>query len=87
MDSVLDLATGRETIAPGRTGNLLQLHQDLPNMWDAWDVDEFYRNTVTDLTDADEVTPGDDGASVRIVRTLGGWVTRLRCAGRGGRRA
>ncbi|MFE0317671.1 glycoside hydrolase family 38 C-terminal domain-containing protein, partial [Streptomyces albogriseolus] len=55
----------------GRTGNLLQLHQDLPNMWDAWDVDEFYRNTVTDLTDADEVTPGDDGVTVRIVRTFG----------------
>ncbi len=72
VDSVLDVATGRETIAPGRTGNLLQLHQDLPNMWDAWDVDEFYRNTVTDLTDADEVTAGDDGASVRIVRTFGG---------------
>ncbi|MGA5262252.1 alpha-mannosidase [Streptomyces griseoincarnatus] len=71
VDSAVDLANDRETIAPGRTGNVLQLHQDLPNMWDAWDVDAFYRNTVTDLTDADEVTPGDDGASVRIVRTFG----------------
>jgi alpha-mannosidase len=40
-------------------------------MWDAWDVDSFYRNTVADLTDADEVSAGDDGASVRIVRTFG----------------
>ena len=30
--------------APGRA-NLLQLHPDLPNHWDAWDVDPFYRNT------------------------------------------
>ncbi|GHC41984.1 MULTISPECIES: alpha-mannosidase [Streptomyces rochei group] len=69
--SAYDLTADRETIAPGTAGNLLQLHPDFPNMWDAWDVDAFYRNTVTDLTDADEVTPGDDGASVRIVRSFG----------------
>ena len=69
--SVRDVEADRETIAPGRAGNLLQLHPDLPNMWDAWDVDEFYRNTVTDLTDADEVAAGADGASVRIVRSFG----------------
>ncbi|GGL65342.1 alpha-mannosidase [Streptomyces fumigatiscleroticus] len=67
--SVYDIAAGRETIAPGRAANLLQLHPDLPNMWDAWDVDEFYRNTVTDLTGADEVAP--DGDAVRIVRSFG----------------
>ncbi|CAL9277489.1 hypothetical protein SUDANB5_06018 [Streptomyces sp. SudanB5_2050] len=69
--SAYDLTADRETIAPGTAGNLLQLHPDFPNMWDAWDVDAFYRNTVTDLNDADEVTPGDDGASVRIVRSFG----------------
>ncbi|MFH9412918.1 alpha-mannosidase [Streptomyces rochei] len=69
--SAYDLTADRETIAPGTAGNLLQLHPDFPNMWDAWDVDAFYRNTVTDLTDADEVTPGDDGVSVRIVRSCG----------------
>jgi alpha-mannosidase len=69
--SAYDLAADRETVAPGLAGNLLQLHPDLPNKWDAWDVDAFYRNTGTDLTDADEVAPGDDGASVRIVRSFG----------------
>ncbi|MEV5798303.1 alpha-mannosidase [Streptomyces collinus] len=69
--SARDLAAGRETIAPGAAANLLQLHADFPNMWDAWDVDEFYRNTVTDLTDADAVTAGEDGASVRVVRSFG----------------
>ncbi|MEV6703722.1 glycoside hydrolase family 38 C-terminal domain-containing protein, partial [Streptomyces sp. NPDC051453] len=68
--SAYDLVAGRETVAPGRAANLLQIHPDFPNMWDAWDVDEFYRNTVTDLVDADEVAPGD-GASVRIVRSFG----------------
>jgi alpha-mannosidase len=69
--SVYDIAAGRETVAPGGAANLLQLHPDFPNKWDAWDVDEFYRNTVIDLTDADEVAAGDDGASVRVVRSFG----------------
>lgn len=47
--SAVDLATGRDAIAPGYAANLLQLHQDFPNMWDAWDIDRFYRNRVQDL--------------------------------------
>ncbi|MGW0283401.1 alpha-mannosidase [Streptomyces sp. NPDC003236] len=69
--SAYDVGADREAVAPGRAANLLQLHPDFPNMWDAWDVDEFYRNTVTDLTDADAVTAGEDGASVRVVRSFG----------------
>ena len=30
-----------------RAGNLLQLHPDLPNEYDAWDLDDFYRRQVT----------------------------------------
>ncbi|GAA3815840.1 alpha-mannosidase [Streptomyces chiangmaiensis] len=69
--SVYDVEADRETVAPGGAANLLQLHPDFPNMWDAWDVDEFYRNTVTDLLDAEEVVPGGDGMSVRVVRSFG----------------
>ncbi|CAM4309629.1 alpha-mannosidase [Nocardiopsis rhodophaea] len=72
--SVLDLREGREALAPGARGNLLQLHPDFPNMWDAWDVDSFYRNTVVDLVDADEVTAGraaDGGVEVRVRRSFG----------------
>ncbi|WP_046469010.1 alpha-mannosidase [Allosalinactinospora lopnorensis] len=74
--SVLDLESDREALAPGQPGNLLQIHPDLPNQWDAWDVDAFYRNTVVDLTGADEVAavsapaPGG-GASVRVRRSFG----------------
>ncbi|MFF0162156.1 alpha-mannosidase [Streptomyces sp. NPDC005263] len=69
--SARDSTTGREAIAPGGYGNLLQLHPDLPNNGDAWDVDHYYRHTVTDLTDADEVTPLENGpaaVSVKVVR-------------------
>ncbi|MEU6547229.1 glycoside hydrolase family 38 C-terminal domain-containing protein [Streptomyces sp. NPDC046859] len=69
--SAYDVEAERETVAPGGAAGLLQLHPDFPNMWDAWDVDAFYRHTVTDLTDADEIAPGTDGTSVRVVRSFG----------------
>ncbi|MEU9442287.1 glycoside hydrolase family 38 C-terminal domain-containing protein [Streptomyces sp. NPDC048304] len=69
--SAYDITADRETVAPGKAANLLQLHPDFPNMWDAWDVDAFYRHTVTDLTDADEVSAGEDGISVRVQRSFG----------------
>ncbi|WP_214414040.1 alpha-mannosidase [Sphaerisporangium fuscum] len=65
VTSIYDHAADREAIAPGAAANLLQLHPDFPNMWDAWDVDQFYRNTVTDLTHADEISPAPDGVTVR----------------------
>ncbi|TMR08153.1 alpha-mannosidase [Nonomuraea turkmeniaca] len=74
--SAYDRSAGRETVAPGRAANLLQLHPDFPNKWDAWDVDEFYRNTVTDLVGRDELSL--DGETVRVRRSFGGsQVTQL----------
>ena len=74
--SVLDHGSGREAIAPGSVGNLLQLHPDLPNNWDAWDVDRHYLRHVEDLVDADSVEPVPSGelgdqAGVRVVRRFG----------------
>jgi alpha-mannosidase len=71
--SVYDISAEREAVAPDLAANLLQVHPDFPNQWDAWDVDEFYRNTVTDLTDLDELTAvqAGDAAAVRIVRSFG----------------
>ncbi|MEU1204873.1 glycoside hydrolase family 38 C-terminal domain-containing protein [Nocardia sp. NPDC005825] len=72
--SLYDLGQRRETLPPGAAANLLQLHQDYPNSWDAWDVDQFYRNTVTDLTEVDFLV-AESGAttdvSVRIGRSFG----------------
>ena len=70
VTSVWDVEAERETVAPGSPANLLQLHQDFPNQWDACDVDVFYRNAVTDLTEADEVAATPAGG-VRVVRTVG----------------
>ncbi|MFB6581849.1 MULTISPECIES: alpha-mannosidase [unclassified Streptomyces] len=72
--SVYDLEARREAVAPGAAANLLQIHPDFPNMWDAWDIDAFYRNRVTDLVELDrlEVTgSGPRSATVRVTRSFG----------------
>ncbi|GAA3937520.1 alpha-mannosidase [Microbacterium soli] len=68
ITSAIDRATGRETIPAGRPANLFQLHQDFPNMWDAWDIDRYYRNRVDDLTAVSSISASVvDGAAVVVV--------------------
>ncbi|MDQ0092468.1 alpha-mannosidase [Paeniglutamicibacter psychrophenolicus] len=68
VTSAIENATGRETIAVGTEANLLQLHQDFPNKWDAWDVDRYYRNQVTDLRELDSITLSTDAdGTARVV--------------------
>ncbi|MET3920179.1 glycoside hydrolase family 38 C-terminal domain-containing protein [Arthrobacter sp. UYEF20] len=81
LASLMDYASGREAIAPGQFGNLLELHRDTPNEWDAWDIDAFYRRNVVALTEARSVTlerdprgenpPGQEAAVVVVEREAG----------------
>ncbi|MEO5315678.1 glycoside hydrolase family 38 C-terminal domain-containing protein [Pseudarthrobacter sp. CC12] len=73
LSSLRDHASGREAIAPGQRGNLLELHRDTPNEWDAWDIDEFYRRNVTPLVHAESVRlDGGGGSAVVVVQRLAG---------------
>src|SRR5699024_7787568 len=65
---------GREAVATGAAGALLQMHRDAPNAWDSWDIDEFYRHVHRDLDaqGAPEVTRDEDGT----VRIAGSYRTR-----------
>ncbi|MBT2491555.1 alpha-mannosidase [Streptomyces sp. ISL-96] len=72
--SAYDIGARREAVAPGGAANLLQIHRDFPNMWDAWDIDEFYRHNVTDLVDVDGIAlteSTDDRAVVTVSRSFG----------------
>ncbi|MBV9846383.1 MAG: alpha-mannosidase [Kutzneria sp.] len=89
VTSIRDLVDDREVLAPGAVGNLVQLHVDTPNQWDAWDVDPFYRNNVVDLVQVDEIAvleEGKDVGAVSVRRTFGGsavvQVLRLRAGAR-----
>ena len=67
ITSAVDLASGRETIPAGKPANLFQLHQDFPNMWDAWDIDRYYRNRVDDLTAVSSITASAEGGVATVV--------------------
>ncbi|MET8680530.1 glycoside hydrolase family 38 C-terminal domain-containing protein [Streptomyces sp. NPDC004647] len=72
--SAYDLGARREAVAPGLAANLLQIHPDFPNMWDAWDIDEFYRHNVTDLVELEELAveeADEEQAVLRVARSFG----------------
>ncbi|MFF3244599.1 alpha-mannosidase [Streptomyces sp. NPDC002870] len=72
LASVRDLVAGREVLAA--PGNRLRLHSDLPNHWDAWDIDKHYKNRFTDLLATESVTVVETGplvGAVRVERAFG----------------
>lgn len=72
LQSVCD-ASGRDAIAPGERGALLRLHRDVPDKWDAWDIDRHYLATAVDLDSADEISGSirDGVAVVEATRCIG----------------
>jgi alpha-mannosidase len=68
--SALDVATGREAIAPGEAAGL-QIFRDTPNKWDAWDIDEHYRRHEQDLDDDVTLDVDEQAGAVRVSRRVG----------------
>ena len=62
--------SGREVVPPGARAATLRLHRDLPNKWDAWDLDAHYKRAVRELTNADsvELVTGEDGSAAVVSR-------------------
>ena len=74
LTSIWDKVAAREVLAPGQVGNLLQLHDDNPARWDAWDLDIEYLKHRVDLVEPTqqqgEISGGLRGA-VRFIREFG----------------
>jgi len=75
LTSIWDKEAGREVLAPGAGGNLLQLHDDNPKQWDAWDIDlDYLKKEPVDLVElsAQQVeVPGGLRGAVRFTREFG----------------
>lgn len=87
LDSLFDLRAGREVLAAGEQGNLFQLHRDIPNQYDAWDIDVFYRENCRDLREVDSIEIVEENAlrgAVEIVRGFGNSKIRQRVVLRAG---
>jgi alpha-mannosidase len=58
---LFDKACGREVFAEGQAGNRLQMFEDIPVEYEAWDIDEWYTGKsaeVKDLVSMEEVENG-----------------------------
>jgi alpha-mannosidase len=72
--SITDKVARREVLAPGTRGNLLQLHPDYPNFFDAWDIDAWYRRHVEEVTGVESIEVVESGpvrAAIRVARRFG----------------
>jgi alpha-mannosidase len=54
ISSLIDLDTEREILSSH--ANLFQIHHDIPNFWNAWDVDVFYTENTEDLDKQGSIT-------------------------------
>lgn len=61
VSSVRICAGGRETAAPAQRLGQLQLFDDTPNRWDAWDLDEDYRRATREWDTIRPLGYGVDG--------------------------
>ena len=73
LTSIWDKAADREVLAAGSPGNLLQLFEDNPARWDAWDIDIDYQDHGVDLRDLSAQQVESDGlrGAVRFTREFG----------------
>ncbi|MDR1634563.1 MAG: glycosyl hydrolase-related protein [Bifidobacteriaceae bacterium] len=63
--AVLDLATGRNGIVQGGSGNRLTLGADRPNRWDAWDLDLQDRDSIRVVDGVDWIKADDTAVALR----------------------
>nr|WP_281495980.1 glycoside hydrolase family 38 C-terminal domain-containing protein [Marivita sp. S6314] len=70
LSSVMDKATGREILAPGALGNELQVFEDRPICWDAWDIDphiEDRQEVIATSPNIELIESGPIRAALRVV--------------------
>ncbi len=70
IDSLYDRRAGREVFRTGEKGNELQVFEDFPKAFDAWEITDYYKQKMWLLNDAADMETVWDGcrAGIRILR-------------------
>lgn len=63
---IYDKRNKREVIKRGQMANVLQAFEDIPKDWDAWDITDYYRDKMWEITDAEAVKPFSDGVKAGL---------------------
>ncbi|QQL45352.1 alpha-mannosidase [Sulfuriroseicoccus oceanibius] len=74
LTSVYDLVAEREVVAEGESANQLTIYRDLPNFWNAWDIESHADDSAEVLADAvthELVEASPMAATVRVRHEFG----------------
>ncbi|MHB1456364.1 MAG: alpha-mannosidase [Armatimonadota bacterium] len=81
ISSIFDKRAGREVVPEGARSNQFQLFEDKPIHSDAWDIEFYYPDKRTDITQLDEIVVEESGpvrGSVKMRRSFGSSVIEQR---------
>ncbi len=67
--SLIDKRVGRELVKEGKALNRLCFHEDFPYCYDAWEVNEYYKDKVLDCDKVESVIPFAEGARAGLIIT------------------
>ena len=70
LSSLVEVASGRDAIAPDQAAARYVVFRDTPTDYDAWDIDRVYQRHATELSAA-SVRISDGGFAVEVVREFG----------------
>ncbi|MCI1787420.1 MAG: glycosyl hydrolase-related protein [Actinomyces sp.] len=74
IDSVVDLARDREIVPTGQMLGALHVHRDIPNNWDAWNIDadhKLHDHLLTQVQGVEVSSVAGGGALVHVERQDG----------------
>ena len=68
--SIVDKETGRELIEEGKSANALEVFEDYPREYDAWEITEYYKQKMWKADDVSSVSviQGDLSGGFKVVR-------------------
>lgn len=70
LSSVYDKLARREVLKPGEPANVLQVFEDKPLKYDAWDIDIFYQDKMLVIDDLQEITVLEQGPLRGVVKLV-----------------
>ncbi|MFP7673868.1 alpha-mannosidase [Marivita sp. S0852] len=90
LSRLFDKTTGRDILADGALGNQLQVFEDRPICWDAWDIDPYIEDRQEVIATSSTINVVETGPVRASVRVVHHWrnsvITQTLCLYTGSRR-
>ena len=71
---IYDREAEREVLATGECGNVLQVFEDKPKMYETWDIDLFYQEKMREITDLQSMSLIEIGPLAAVLELKWGYM-------------